>query len=170
MIERGVGVMPRSVEACFWLRPLKLRAVLSDNSLMAAKLNSPIVVAVVFVFFLAVDGFLFYRYQQSLHSAGDAAANNAPIEETASSPEVEGVRVFVSAVDGVEGFSVLEDERLVYDRVNGSGSEQFEAEEAIIITAGDGGAVQVGVDGENLEPLGASGEPTTRTFTAESES
>ena len=133
---------------------------------MAAKLNTPIAVAVVFVVFLAVDGFLFYRYQQALHSAGDTAANNAPLEETASSPEEEGVRVFVSAVDGVEGLSVSEDGRLVYDKVSASGSEQFEAEEAIVITAGDGGAVQVGVGGESLEPLGASGEPTTRTFTA----
>jgi hypothetical protein len=137
---------------------------------MGEILNSPKVVAVVFVVVLAVDGFLFYRQQQALNSAGDAAANNAPVEERASSPEEEGVRVFVSAPDGVEGFSVSEDGRLVYDQVSASGTEEFEAEEAINITADDGGAVQVGVDGGNLEPLGASGEPTTRTFTAESES
>jgi Flp pilus assembly protein TadG len=137
---------------------------------MGEILNSPKVVAVVFVVVLAVDGFLFYRQQQALNSAGDAAATTAPVEERASSPEEEGVRVFVSAPDGVEGFSVSEDGRLVYDQVSASGTEEFEAEEAIIITADDGGAVQVGVDGENLEPLGASGEPTTRTFTAESES
>jgi hypothetical protein len=137
---------------------------------MGEILNSPKVVAVVFVVVLAVDGFLFYRQQQALNSAGDAAANNAPVEERASSPEEEGVRVFVSAADGVEGFSVSEDGRLVYDQDSVSGSEEFEAEEAITVTAGDGGAVQVGVDGGNLEPLGVSGEPTTRTFTAESES
>ena len=137
---------------------------------MGEILNSPKVVAVVFVVVLAVDGFLFYRQQQALNSAGDAAANNAPVEERASSPEEEGVRVFVSAPDGVEGFSVSEDGRLVYDQVSASGTEEFEAEEAIIITADDGGAAQVGVGGENLEPLGASGEPTTRTFTADSES
>jgi Flp pilus assembly protein TadG len=137
---------------------------------MGEILNSPKVVAVVFVVVLTVDGFLFYRQQQALNSAGDAAATTAPVEERASSPEEEGVRVFVSAPDGVEGFSASEDGRLVYDQVSASGTEEFEAEEAIIITADDGGAVQVGVDGENLEPLGASGEPTTRTFTAESES
>ncbi len=138
---------------------------------MGAKLNSPRAVAVVLVVVLAVDGFLFYRYQQALNSAGDAVANNAPVEERASSPEQEeGVRVFVSAADGVDGFSVSEDGRLVYDQERVSGSEEFEAEEAITVTAGDGRAVQVGVDGGNLEPLGVSGEPTTRTFTAESES
>ncbi len=137
---------------------------------MGEILNSPKVIAVVFVVVLAVVGFLFYRQQQALNSAGDAAANNAPVEERASSPEEEGVRVFVSAADGVEGFSVSEDGRLVYDQDSVSGSEEFEAEEAITVTAGDGGAVQVGVDGGNLEPLGVSGEPTTRTFTAESES
>jgi hypothetical protein len=138
---------------------------------MGEILNSPKAVAVAFVVVLAVNGFLFYRQQQALNSAGDAAANNAPVEERASSPEEEeGVRVFVSAPDGVEGFSVSEDGRLVYDQDSVSGSEEFEAEEAITVTAGDGGAVQVGVDGGNLEPLGVSGEPTTRTFTAESES
>ncbi len=137
---------------------------------MGAKLNSLRAVAVMLVVVLAVDGFLFYRQQQGLNSAGDAAANNAPVEERASSPEEEGVRVFVSAADGVEGFSVSEDGRLVYDQERVSGSEEFEAEEAIMVTASDGGAVQVGVDGGNLEPLGVSGEPTTRTFTAESES
>jgi hypothetical protein len=80
------------------------------------------------------------------------------------------VRVLVSAVDGDEDLSVSEDGRLVYDQVNASGSEEFEAEEEIPITAQDGGAVQVGIGGEEQEPLGVSGEPTTRTFTPESES
>jgi hypothetical protein len=34
----------------------------------------------------------------------------------------------------------------------------------------DTGAVQVGVDGENLKPLGTSGEQATRTLTVGSES
>ena len=49
-------------------------------------------------------------------------------------------------------------------------SEEFEAEEAVIVRATVGGAVQVGVDGENSEPLGPSGEPARRTFTSEPES
>jgi hypothetical protein len=49
-------------------------------------------------------------------------------------------------------------------------SEEFEAEEAVTVGAADGGAVQVGIDGENSEPLGPSGEPATRTFTPEPES
>jgi hypothetical protein len=94
-------------------------------------------------------------------------------EETSASREEEnGVRVIVSVVraDAV-GLSILEDGQLVYDQVTSPGfSEEFQAEEAITITAADGGAVQVEDGGENPEPLGASGEWTTRTFTAESQS
>ena len=94
-------------------------------------------------------------------------------EETTGPPEEEnGVRVVVSVVGvGGVGLSILEDGQLVYDQVASPGfSEEFEAEEAITVTAAEGNAVQVGVGGENPEPLGASGEWTTRTFTAESQS
>jgi hypothetical protein len=92
-------------------------------------------------------------------------------EGTTGSPEEEnGVRVVVSVVSaGGVGLSILEDGQLVYDQVASPGFfEEFQAEEAVTITAADGGAVQVGVGGETPEPLGASGEWTTRTFTAES--
>lgn len=143
---------------------------MSDNLLMVVKLNTPVAVAVVFMVFPAVEDFLFYRYQQALPSARDDAAIKVPVHEAVSSPEEEGVRVLVSAVDAVEDLSVSEDGRLVYDQVDASGSEEFEAEEQITITAEDGGAVQVGVGGKEQEPLGVSGKPTTRTFTPESES
>ena len=48
--------------------------------------------------------------------------------------------------------------------------EEFQGEEAVTVTAAEGGAVLVGVDEENPEPLGTSDEWTTRTFTAESQS
>ena len=82
------------------------------------------------------------------------------------------MRVVVGVVGaGGVGLSILEDGRLVYDQVTSPGfSEEFRAEEAITVTAAEGDAVQVAVGGENPEPLGASGEWTTRTFTAESQS
>jgi hypothetical protein len=43
------------------------------------RLNSAIAVAVVLMVFLALNGFLFYRYQQALQSTGDETAN-APVE------------------------------------------------------------------------------------------
>jgi hypothetical protein len=67
--------------------------------------------------------------------------------------------------------AVLEDEQVVYDQLTNPGfSEEFEAEEAVTVMAADGGAVQVGVDGENPEPLGPAGELANRILTAESES
>jgi cytoskeletal protein RodZ len=152
------------------------------------KLNSPAAVAVVLVVVLIIDGFLFYRYQQTLRSTGNDASN-AQVSEianettsqrttsaedtsqrTTSAEEQNGVQVDVSVVNTPVGLSIQEDGELVHDQVNNPGFyEEFEAEETITIRAADGGAVQVGVDGENLEPLGTSGVGVVRTFTNESE-
>jgi cytoskeletal protein RodZ len=162
------------------------------------RLNSPVVLVVAVAVFLVLDGFLLYRYQQSLQSTG-RSASDAPVEEasfspkgepteaqgttsssraaettatketTSSSEEEVGVRVLVEVAgsSGV-GLTILEDGLLVYDQVTSSGfSEEFEAEEAITVTAADAGSVRVGVDGDDPEVLGASGEQVTRTFTAE---
>ena len=159
---------------------------------MLQKLNRPAASAVVLVAFLIVDGLLFYRYQQSLRSAQNDAAVNAPTGEvaeqttttasiaeestTTSSPPPEeqnnnGVlQVVVVVVNTPVGLSIQADGQLVHEQVNNPGfSEEFEAEEAIDITAADGGAVLVGVEGEDLEPLGESGEGVRRTFTKDSE-
>lgn len=175
------------------------------------RLNSPAVLVVAVTVFLVLDGFLFYRYQQSLRSI-EGSASDTPVEEasyspkaeptavqeTTSSPQTEhtavqettssleeeptaaeettssseeeedGVRVVVEVADTGVGLTILEDGLLVYDQVASSGfSEEFEAEEAITVTAADAGPVRVGVNGDDSEPLGASGEPVTRTFTAE---
>ena len=160
------------------------------------RLNSPIALVVALTVFLVLDGLLLYRYQQSLRSP-EGSAPNAPVEEGTSplgagsttvrettlpqrerpttveetSPEERegGVRVVVevSGVGGV-GLTVLEDGRIAYDQVAGSGfSEEFRGEETVTVTAADAGAVRVGVNGEDLGPLGAPGEQATRTFTAE---
>ena len=147
--------------------------------------------------FLVLDGFLLYRYKQSLRSTGESASNT-PIQETTSSPKAEptkakettfsleaepttikettssseekedGVMVVVEVADAGVGLSILEDGLLVYDQVASSGfSEEFEAEGEVTVTAADAGPVRVGVNGDNPRPLGASGEQVTRTFTAE---
>jgi hypothetical protein len=163
------------------------------------KLNSPVAVAVALVVFLSLDGFLFYRYQQALRSTEEEGATNAQVEEKeianetttsfptvndatnaqaeetakekAPSPEEQnGVQVDVGVVNTPVGLSVWEDGLIVHEQVTNPGFyEEFEAEEAITIGAADGGSVQVGIDGENLEPLGTSGEGVVRTFTNESE-
>jgi cytoskeletal protein RodZ len=56
--------------------------------LLLERLNSPIAFAVVLMVFLALDGFLFYRYQQALQSTADEAVN-APVEEASPSLEEE---------------------------------------------------------------------------------
>ena len=94
------------------------------------------------------------------------------VEETSPEEEEEregGVRVVVEVGSaGGVGLTVLEDGRIAYDQVAGSGfSEEFRGEETVTVTAADAGAVRVGVNGEDLGPLGAPGEQATRTFTAE---
>ena len=77
------------------------------------------------------------------------------------------VVVGVASLSSV-GLTILEHGQLAHDQVAGSGfSEEFEAEEAVTVTAADAGPVRVGVDGDDPEVLGASGEQVTRTFTAE---
>ena len=163
------------------------------------RLNSPVVLVVAVAVFLVLDGFLLYRYQQSLQSTGKSASDT-PVEEASFSPKGEpteakgttssskaaeptatkettsssseeevGVRVIVEVAgsSGV-GLTILEDGLPAYDQVASSGfSEEFEAEEAVTVTAADAGPVRVGVDGDDPEVLGASGEQVTRTFTAE---
>ena len=162
------------------------------------KLNTPFVVVPVLVLFLALDGFLFYRYQQALRSTEEEGATNAQVEEkeiteeTTSSPTVNdatnaqaeetakeitpspeeqnGVQVGVGVVNTPVGLNVWEDGLIVHEQVTSPGFyEEFEAEEAITIMAADGGAVLVGVNGENVEALGESGVGVSRTFTNESE-
>lgn len=148
--------------------------------------------------FLVLDGFLLYRYQQTLQST-EESASDAPIQETISSPKAEttsaeettapptvesippeeptssppdeedGVQVVVEvAGPGGVGLSVLEDGQLAYDQVASSGfSEEFEAEEAVTVTAADAGAIQVEINGGDVRPLGTSGEQVVRTFTPE---
>ncbi len=73
--------------------------------------------------------------------------------------------------DAPVGLSIYEDGTLVHDQVNYPGFfEEFDAEDSITIAAADSRAVLVDVDGENLQPLGESGEEAIRTFTTESES
>lgn len=131
--------------------------------------------------FLVVAGLLFYWDQiKGVTTTGTAPEPTEVVpeepttaEETTGPPQEEnGVRVVVRVVGArAVGLTILEDGQLVYDQVTTPGfSEEFQAEEAITVNAAEGDAVQVGVDGENPEPLGTSGEWTTRTFTAESQS
>src|SRR5829696_5465113 len=151
------------------------------------RLNSPIALVVALTVFLVLDGLLLYRYQQSLRST-EGSASNTPVEEGTSSQgagsttarettlpqRAESTTVEETSPEEEEEeeggvrLTVLEDGRLAYDQVAGSGfSEEYQAEETVTVTTADAGAVQVGVNGEDLGPLGAPGQQATRTFTAE---
>jgi cytoskeleton protein RodZ len=107
--------------------------------LLLERINSPITFAVVLVLFLALNGFLFYRYQQALQSPGDETAN-APVEDEEASPS-------------------LEEESTVTEETSSSVEEEEETTATEETTSSpveeQGGGVQVLVSVVN-EPIGLS--------------
>jgi hypothetical protein len=149
------------------------------------KLDTPIVASGAFIVFLVLDGFVLFSYQLPSSSTKHGAASTtveeassslareptAVTETVVSAQEEKGVRVVVHVVDNPVGLSVLEDGQYVYDQVADLGfSGEFEAEEAITVSAADAGAVQVDVDGQYLGRLGERSVGVIRTFTPGSES
>ena len=157
-------------------------------------------VAVVLVLFLAVDGFLFYRYQASIPDTGNVTAtqpetmpSSLPAEETSSllleqgepttasetnttqesisSPEPtteesNELRVDVRVVGANAWLRVQEDGQIVVAQEATPGfSRRFEADQEMRIRTGNAGATWVEANGRAAEPLGASGQVGTWTFT-----
>ena len=146
-------------------------------------LNWAKALAIVVAVFLVLDGFLLYPYLPPRQEPPSPSVGESTIAEETTSPlavehgeegtvsdEAQGVRVLVGVMEVPIGLTVLEDGQLVHDQVTNPGfSEEFEAEGAITVEAADGGVVQVGVNDEPSQPLSASGEPASRTFTTEGE-
>jgi hypothetical protein len=126
------------------------------------KLNTLIAVLVALVFFLVLDGFLFYSHQQALSSVNDASA-----EAIAASPTLEEThraRVGVKVVDAPAQLSVKEDGTLVLNQKSAPGfSQEFEADEVITISTDNAGAIRVEDkdSGQDLGSLGKSGQAGT---------
>jgi hypothetical protein len=91
--------------------------------------------------------------------------------EEAVVPSSEGsnaVRVVVNVVDAPSWLRVQEDRQIVLDQLGEPGfSQEFVADRAVTVQAGDAGAVRVEVDGQDVGPLGEGGEAVTRTYTAQ---
>src|ERR687885_1471935 len=125
------------------------------------KLNTPMAVLVVLVFFLVVDGFLFYSHQQAPQSLNDASAS---AEETGASPtseETHRLRVGVRVVDAPARLSIKEDGTLVLNQKSVPGfSQDFEADEVISISTDNAAAIRVEDkdNGQDLGSLGKSGQ------------
>ena len=85
----------------------------------------------------------------------------APVAE----PAPETLRATVKVVDYPTGLTIYTDQTVADSRVAQPGfSQTFEARDAITVSAANGGAVEVEVDGQNLGRLGDSGKGATRTF------
>jgi hypothetical protein len=122
------------------------------------KLNTPIAVIIALAFFLAVDGFLLYRYQQTQRSPEVRSATVDKGEEASANAAQAVVRV----VNGPAWLSIQEDGQTVLEEVREPGfSEQFEADQEIVIRTGNAGAVRVEANGRDFGPLGESGESVT---------
>ncbi len=151
------------------------------------RLNTPKAVAVALVLFLAVDGFLFYRYHRFAENTDDtqpiSRVDLVATEETTTSPseqestiseeattstaeEADVLRVVVRVVDAPSWLNVRVDGQTVLEQVGAPGfSQEFEAEREIRVWTGNAGATQVEVNGQDLGFLGSSGEVTTHAYT-----
>ncbi len=99
------------------------------------------------------------QQQPATESAGEGDATPAEAADGT-------VQVTVRVVNASSGLTVREDGTVAYEGVAQPGfSQTFEASDAIIVEARNGGAVEVEVDGQNPERLGTSGQPVTREFT-----
>lgn len=159
------------------------------------RLNTPWAVVIALVVFLAIDGFLLYRYQLTMQAGAtappatteqsSAVSSNEESSSTAEEPKKEDPTTteetstappaaqeeeeekadLLRAVIGVEELPawlmVQVDGQTVLEEVSQPGfSSEFEADQEISIWTGNGGAVRVEVNGQDLGFLGASGEVT----------
>ncbi len=80
----------------------------------------------------------------------------------------EAVRLAVSVSGAPSWLRVEEDRQVVFDQASEPGfAREFVADRAVRIQADNAGAVRVKVDGRDAGLLGAAGESTTRTYTAQ---
>lgn len=93
----------------------------------------------------------------------------AGTQDGGSPPET--LTVVVSVVERPSWLSVLSDGSVAYQQVAQPGfSRRFDAEQQLSVRAGDAGAVSVEVNGQDVGPLGGSGEVLTRTWTVKAAS
>jgi hypothetical protein len=166
------------------------------------KLNTLGAVVIVLALFLVINGFLLYRYQQSLPDAGDVSTTqpdtglasaptegvSAPLEReeptttagetttegTASSPPTTGEAnepwLVIRVVGAPAWLRVQEDGQAVLAQNAPAGfSRRFEDSREVRIETGNAGAIWVEANGQDLGPLGASGEVGAWTFRARPE-
>jgi cytoskeleton protein RodZ len=87
----------------------------------------------------------------------DGGAANEPAPET--------LRATVKVVDNPSWLNIQTDQTVPYSQVAQPGFDQtFEARDAMTISAGNAGAVEVEVNGRNFGRLGSYGEVLSRTF------
>ncbi len=85
--------------------------------------------------------------------------------ETANEPAPETLRTTVRIVDYPSWLNIQTDQTVPYSQVTQPGfSQTFEARDAITISTGNAGAVEVEVNGRNFGRLGNYGEVLSRTF------
>ena len=101
-------------------------------------------------------------------TASKQGANGTPTEGTTSptTGESDVLRVTLAVVDAPSWLTVREDGLLVLSELVDPGfSQEFDADREVSVDAGNGGAVQATVDGQDAGRLAPTPEVTSRTFT-----
>jgi cytoskeletal protein RodZ len=103
----------------------------------------------------------------------DAKAGEGPDEEPAApaAPEPDTLTVAVSVEERPSWLIVVTDGSVALEQLAQPGFTQtFEADQVLSIRTGDAGAVSVEVNGQEVGPLGESGEVLTKTWTVKAAS
>lgn len=96
---------------------------------------------------------------------GATGGSDDPAENT--TPEMVRATVRVVGTSST-GLTIRTDGTVAYDQVAQAGfSREFEAESSLNVSAANGGAVEVELDGQDAERLGNPGQGVTREFTPE---
>jgi cytoskeleton protein RodZ len=100
-----------------------------------------------------------------------AGEEPAPNGEPGAAAEPDTLTVAVSVEERPSWLSVVTDGSVALEQLAEPGfSQTFEADQALSIRTGDAGAVSVEVNGQEVGPLGESGEVLTKTWTVKAAS
>lgn len=103
---------------------------------------------------------------QQEQPAEDQASGGSDNPAENTTPQM--VQATVRVVGTSTGLTIRTDGTVAYDQVAQAGfSQEFEAESSLNVSAANGGAVEVEVNGRDPERLATSGQGVTREFTPE---
>jgi hypothetical protein len=107
--------------------------------------------------------------QTSAETPVSTTPNQSPAAAAASAPApARAINIQLTTLRPVWTRVIVDDEKAIEKTLPADQKIPLGADRAIVIRAGDAGAIRITVDGRDIGPLGKDGFPATRTFTTAS--